>query len=351
MPAILAGTSERNEQMWQALKTHIMRERQRKKQEQEADEEEERLRKERERQQKQDVMTLGETREQISNLQNEVSQLQKEKHDLFIELKRVLEEENRKRQQVKESSICPEVLTVGTYSAMNTKVTHPQLFLPITRSTSPMYESSFTGPQLLATGSSKRTFSPPPIPATHSYHISYYKPPPCISNYNLPPPPKSEEIGRRSSDSRAVLWNKNNQYSYYSTTPNAYGYPSITPQPSREAPEPPKPTYPTGSRVSLTTHQPAYVTNIHPMEHKGTYGDEKHYPRSNQLTVHGIPIQQSPQGAKTGGITTGFPVRAPPVIPYQQPPHTSAVSYAGTSNVGTPGRVLYTHGARYLRDM
>lgn len=32
MPAILVGPPQRNEQMWQALKTHILRERQRKKQ-------------------------------------------------------------------------------------------------------------------------------------------------------------------------------------------------------------------------------------------------------------------------------------------------------------------------------
>lgn len=32
MPAMLVGPPQRNEQMWQALKTHIMRERQRKKQ-------------------------------------------------------------------------------------------------------------------------------------------------------------------------------------------------------------------------------------------------------------------------------------------------------------------------------
>ncbi|XP_014470099.1 PREDICTED: G protein pathway suppressor 2-like [Dinoponera quadriceps] len=222
MPAILVGeTLQRNEQMWQALKNHIMRERQRKKQEQEADEEEERLRKEREHQQKRDVMTLGETRDQLSSLQEELSKLHKDKRDLFTELKRVLlEEENRKRQHVKENSICSKVLTVGGYSAMNTKVTHSQLFLPVARSTSPQYEASVVGPQVLTTGSSKRTLSPPPILAIPSYHISYYKPPPCIPNYNLPPPSKSEEPGRRSNDSRAVLWNKNNQYSYYSTTPS-----------------------------------------------------------------------------------------------------------------------------------
>jgi len=66
--------------------------------EQEADAEEERLRKERERQQKQDVMTLGETREQISNLDNELSQLKAEKHQLFLQLKKVLNEDDKRRQ-------------------------------------------------------------------------------------------------------------------------------------------------------------------------------------------------------------------------------------------------------------
>lgn len=129
MPAVIVGPPQRSEQMWQALKTHITRERQRKKQgnlsfafifsyslftvvpnvyrkcvEQEADAEEERQRKERERQQKQDVMTLGETREQISHLENELSQLKDEKHQLFLQLKKVLnEDDNRRRQLIKET--------------------------------------------------------------------------------------------------------------------------------------------------------------------------------------------------------------------------------------------------------
>lgn len=71
--------------------------------EQEADAEEERLRKERERQQKQDVMTLGETREQISTLENELAQLKDEKHQLFLQLKKVLNEDDRRRQLIKET--------------------------------------------------------------------------------------------------------------------------------------------------------------------------------------------------------------------------------------------------------
>lgn len=72
--------------------------------EQEADAEVERQRKERERQQKQDVMTLGETREQISQLEQRLAQLKDEKHQLFLQLKKVLnEDDNRRRQLVKES--------------------------------------------------------------------------------------------------------------------------------------------------------------------------------------------------------------------------------------------------------
>lgn len=49
-------------------------------------------------------MTLGETREQITTLENELSQLKDEKHQLFLQLKKVLnEDDNRRRQLIKEN--------------------------------------------------------------------------------------------------------------------------------------------------------------------------------------------------------------------------------------------------------
>lgn len=42
----------------------------------------------------------------------------------------------------------------------------------------------------------------------------------------------------------------------------------------------------------------AYVTSLHPLEHKGAYAEDKFYLRpSSHVTVHGgaIPIQQPPQ--------------------------------------------------------
>jgi len=71
--------------------------------EQEADAEVERQRKERERQQKQDVMTLGETNMQIEQQETKLAQLKEEKHQLFLQLKKVLNEDDfRRRQLVKE---------------------------------------------------------------------------------------------------------------------------------------------------------------------------------------------------------------------------------------------------------
>lgn len=52
------------------------------------------------------------------------------------------------------------------------------------------------------------------------------------------------------------------------------------------------------------------------------------------------------QGAKTGGITSGYPVRAPqpPQSPYPPPPPGSYVSVAG-ANVS--GRMLFPQGQRF----
>lgn len=48
-------------------------------------------------------MTLGETREQISTLESELSQLKDEKHQLFLQLKKVLNEDDNRRRLIKET--------------------------------------------------------------------------------------------------------------------------------------------------------------------------------------------------------------------------------------------------------
>lgn len=68
--------------------------------EQEADAEEERLRKERENRKKQHAMTLEETRDTIVKMEQGLTDLKNQKHQLFQDLKVVLNEDaTRKRAQ------------------------------------------------------------------------------------------------------------------------------------------------------------------------------------------------------------------------------------------------------------
>lgn len=82
-----------------ALRKHIMRKRQRLKQEMEQDAIEKRLKREREQERIQDAMTLDQIKEQLSNLEKRLETLRSEKHDLFVQLKQVLNEGNSKRKQ------------------------------------------------------------------------------------------------------------------------------------------------------------------------------------------------------------------------------------------------------------
>ncbi|XP_051160842.1 G protein pathway suppressor 2 [Leptopilina boulardi] len=336
MPAVIVGNPQRTEQMAEALKVHILRERQRKKQEQEADAEEERQRKERERQQKQDVMTLGETREQITTLENELSQLKDEKHQLFLQLKKVLnEDDNRRRQLIKENNACSEIMPItggyrdpGTGSGGVCRSLRDPVFPGQMVPSHPLYKILSTLPaQIPAT--MKRTRSPSPPPQAYGPFVYTAAP---IPNYKNPLP-KTEEAARRTGDSRAVLWNKNNQYppsSFYSTPSGqgVFSYSAPTSQPSRES-------------------EAEYITLQSIMQ-------DKFYPRpTSHVTVHGgaIPIQQPPQGAKTGGITSGYPVRAPqpPPSAYQPPPPPPG-TYVSVSGSNVPSRLLYTQpGTRYLQ--
>lgn len=71
--------------------------------EQEADAEVERQRREREDQQKEQEMTLEETREQVAQSESRLAQLKEDKHQLFLQLKKVLNEDES-RKKIKESN-------------------------------------------------------------------------------------------------------------------------------------------------------------------------------------------------------------------------------------------------------
>lgn len=65
----------------------------------EEEEAEENRRKQREEQYQKERMTLGETRKQITSLERHLDKLRDEKHQLFLQLKKVLNEENAMRKR------------------------------------------------------------------------------------------------------------------------------------------------------------------------------------------------------------------------------------------------------------
>ena len=87
---------------WSALRSHILSERKKKREEEGKQKEEERRKRERENRKKQEANNLEETKEQIAQLEDKLSSLKEEKHQLFLTLKKVLNEDDVRRR--KESS-------------------------------------------------------------------------------------------------------------------------------------------------------------------------------------------------------------------------------------------------------
>ncbi|XP_064408947.1 G protein pathway suppressor 2 isoform X3 [Latimeria chalumnae] len=103
MPALLERPKLSNA-MARALHRHIMMERERKRQEEEEVDKmmEQKMKEEQERRRKKEMeerMSLEETKEQIHKLDGKLSALQEEKHQLFLQLKKVLHEEEKRRRK------------------------------------------------------------------------------------------------------------------------------------------------------------------------------------------------------------------------------------------------------------
>ncbi|XP_061090760.1 G protein pathway suppressor 2-like [Conger conger] len=103
MPALLERPKLSNA-MARALHKHIMRERERKRQEEEEVDKmmEQKMKEEEERKRKKEMeerMSLEETKEQIMKMGDKLQGLQEEKHQLFLQLKKVLHEEEKRRRK------------------------------------------------------------------------------------------------------------------------------------------------------------------------------------------------------------------------------------------------------------
>ncbi|XP_037926493.1 basic salivary proline-rich protein 2-like [Hermetia illucens] len=376
-----ANKSEREERLLSALKAHILKERQRKKEEHEAEVEEERQRKEREAREQQDVMTLGETREQIQKLELKLKELNNQKQQLFLQLKKVLnEDENRKKQQQQKES---EILAMHAMPPQNSP--HAQVFLPPRQTHQPILQKT-GGPVGITNAPTKRGRSPSP-PLQQNYYKS--------AAYSQLP--KHDDSRARANETR-VLW-KSPQYApaqgalFYQTTngpdsrPQPIIYPSYNPtlnmplrqnyhiemqqpppsqahpqksdQPPKSAqvyhinveqpPQPPPPSNQSsqpnsGPPPSHKSAPPPQVGIDKMQQERGAYHvevkmDQSHPPPPHSLpdgvvyaplmqghpAMHPgkwemqIPAPSQPQSAKTAGsITQGYSSRVPPG--HSQPP-------------------------------
>ncbi|KAH7936565.1 hypothetical protein HPB49_001419 [Dermacentor silvarum] len=90
--------------MWVALKKHIVRQREKQKQEQEAGVAKARVRRELELKRRQDAMTLQEIRDQVQQSEKKLVSLKEEKHQLFMQLKKVLNEESTRKRALMEEA-------------------------------------------------------------------------------------------------------------------------------------------------------------------------------------------------------------------------------------------------------
>ncbi|XP_069042686.1 G protein pathway suppressor 2 isoform X3 [Lepisosteus oculatus] len=162
MPALLERPKLSNA-MARALHRHIMRERERKRQEEEEVDKmmEQKMKEEQERKRKKEMeerMSLEETKEQIMKMEEKLQGLQEEKHQLFLQLKKVLHEEEKRRR--KEQS---DMTTLTSAAYQPGLAIHSGQHL-LSMQGSPV---SHGRPGTLLTERSKQLFQSPVMPGRH----------------------------------------------------------------------------------------------------------------------------------------------------------------------------------------
>jgi len=112
---------------WSALRSHILAERKKKREEEGKQKEEERLKRERESKKEQEANNLEKTKEQIALLEEKLSSLKDEKHQLFLTLKKVLNEDDvRRRKETSEmNSMYPQQSHASNVLPMSGHIVQP----------------------------------------------------------------------------------------------------------------------------------------------------------------------------------------------------------------------------------
>ncbi|XP_074518066.1 G protein pathway suppressor 2 isoform X1 [Halichoeres trimaculatus] len=170
MPALLERPKLSNA-MARALHKHIMRERERKRQEEEEVDKmmEQKMKEEEERKRTKEIeerMSLEETKEQVMKMEEKLQGLQEEKHQLFLQLKKVLHEEEkrrRKEQSLSLFSLHSDITTLTSASYQSSLPMHAGQHL-LSIQGSPV---SHSRPGALLGERSKQLFPAAVIPARH----------------------------------------------------------------------------------------------------------------------------------------------------------------------------------------
>ncbi|KAM4611748.1 G protein pathway suppressor 2 isoform 3-T3 [Polymixia lowei] len=162
MPALLERPKLSNA-MARALHKHIMKERERKRQEEEEVDKmmEQKMKEEEERKRTKEIeerMSLEETKEQVMKMGEKLQGLQEEKHQLFLQLKKVLHEEEKRRR--KEQS---DITTLTSASYQPSLPMHAGQHL-LSIQGSPV---SHSRPGALLGDRNKQLFQTPVIPGRH----------------------------------------------------------------------------------------------------------------------------------------------------------------------------------------
>ncbi|XP_042367925.1 G protein pathway suppressor 2 isoform X1 [Plectropomus leopardus] len=169
MPALLERPKLSNA-MARALHKHIMRERERKRQEEEEVDKmmEQKMKEEEERKRTKEIeerMSLEETKEQVMKMGEKLQVLQEEKHQLFLQLKKVLHEEEKRRRKEQSCSfvLSSDITTLTSASYQPSLPMHAGQHL-LNIQGSPV---SHSRPGALLGERSKQLFPAAVIPARH----------------------------------------------------------------------------------------------------------------------------------------------------------------------------------------
>lgn len=372
MPALIERP-KMTRAMYDALKTHIIHQRQKKKQEQEADAANQRLRKEKELQVKQEKMTLEQTKEQLTELDKKLETLKHEKHELFLQLKKVLHEEgNRRKAMAPEKS---EIIQNPYH--MSGQVPGPQhIFLQGAHPAMQQQRAAnmYKQPpqQSMISGTGKRPRSPSPTP-TSGYQSGSFKAqttkPFQGSNSNFHDS-KTTYSSPQKHESRYPPGGQPSSQGYPTTAGSGQypgGHPKFT---ANQPPFPYSGHY--GQQGKLQEHvsgqqgypvphmqqQGGYVSSMVDPHKPGFGADQdkfymqQHSVRPTQASM--LPHQtmlHMQQAGKTGSIVHGYPPIArpqgPPTTAYQSASttnqHPSAYNPQGSSRGSYPAQ----HGRNY----